>query len=557
MRSSPKKPRTGDILDNIRPSMKSRGRFSRPAWGGCALVLAFAPALAATPFSPQPLKVGPETPVNTYTTGIQQYATAAMDGHGNFVVVWQSYGQLDSADIFGQRFDANGAKVGTEFPVNTYTTGRQIRPAVAMDANGNFVVVWQSYHVNSGDVFGQRFDSTGTPQGAEFRVNTYTTNAQIKPSVSMDGAGNFVVVWTSYGQATPGFQGDVYGQRYSASGVPVGSEFPVNTYTTGDQRAADVAMNAAGHFIVTWTDYAMTSQRSIQAQRYDASGAAVGSNIQVDNGTTTQNPLIPRVTIDAADNVTMVWMSYLTPFGTGILGQHFDSTDTKVGPQFQANSYTGGFAAYPKVAASGGGKFVVAWQNNTLGNDDIWGRMYDRSGTAVSGEFLVNTYTTNSQSAAAIAARGTDQFVVSWDSYGQIQSNDVFAQRFLATSNLFTVTPCRVIDTRNATGPYGGPALAGGSVRTFVLGGQCGIPAGASAVSLNVTVTQSTGPGDVRLFAGGSTLPLVSTLNYGTGQTRANNATVTLGIGGDMSVRVDQAGGGTVQFIADVNGYFQ
>src|SRR5262249_12992817 len=155
---------------------------------------------------------------------------------------------------------------------------------------------------------------------------------------------------------------------------------------------------------------------------------------------------------------------------------------------------------------------------------------------------------TDLQHNPAVATLGTDQFVVSWESYRQIQNNDVFAQRFLATSNLFTVTPCRVIDTRNATGPYGGPALAGRSLRSLLLGAQCGILVGASAVSLNVTVTQSTAAGDVRLFAGGSTLPLVSTLNYGLGQTRANNATVTLGIAGDMTVHVDQAGG-TVQFI--------
>jgi len=525
-------------------------------WGGCALVLALAPALAATPFLPQPAKVGPEFAVNTYTTDSQQTSSVAMDSQGNFVVVWQSYNQINGTDIFGQRFDASGAKVGPEFRVNTYTTGDQSGPSVAINSNGDFVVVWQSYQLNGGDVFGQRFDSTATPRGSEFLVNTYTTSTQSHPNVSMDAAGNFVVVWTSYGQLAAPFQGDIFGQRYNSSGTPLGSEFPINTYTTGDQLGAAVAVNDAGHFVVTWTDYSTPSQHKIQAQRYDASGSAVGSNFQVDNGATTLNPVIPRVTLDAADNVTMVWMSYLTPSGKGVLGQHFDSTGARVGPQFQANSYTGGFPIYPQVAAAAGGKFVVVWNDNRSGADDVWGRVYDRSGTAVTGEFLANTYTTNAQRLPSIAARGTDQFVVSWDSYGQVAANDVFAQRFLATSDLFTVTPCRVIDTRNATGPYGGPALSGGTVRTFVLGGQCGIPAGASAVSLNVTVTQSTAAGDVRLFAGGSTIPLVSTLNYGAGQTRANNATVTLGIGGDMTVRVDQAGG-TVQFIADVNGYFQ
>jgi len=120
----------------------------------------------------------------------------------------------------------------------------------------------------------------------------------------------------------------------------------------------------------------------------------------------------------------------------------------------------------------------------------------------------------------------------------------------------FSVTPCRVADTRNPNGPYGGPALAANTDRTFVIGGQCGIPASASAVAFNLTATQSTALGDLRTVPGGGTLPLVSTLNWRPGQTRANNAVVPLGPSGEILVHVDQANG-TVHFIIDVNGYFQ
>jgi CSLREA domain-containing protein len=121
--------------------------------------------------------------------------------------------------------------------------------------------------------------------------------------------------------------------------------------------------------------------------------------------------------------------------------------------------------------------------------------------------------------------------------------------------SLFTLPPCRVIDTRGATGPLGGPALAARATRDFVLVGTCGIPASARAVSVNVTVAAPTAAGDLRLFTGGSPLPLASTVNYRAAQTRANNAVVALGDSGDIDVRCDQATG-TVQFILDVNGYF-
>jgi hypothetical protein len=120
------------------------------------------------------------------------------------------------------------------------------------------------------------------------------------------------------------------------------------------------------------------------------------------------------------------------------------------------------------------------------------------------------------------------------------------------TEGFFTVAPCRVADTRT-TAP---PALAAGDDRTFLIKGKCGIPATAKSVSLNVTVTQPTAPGAIRLYPTGQSRPLVSNLNYGVGQTRANNAIVPLGADGRFVVFAGQATG-TVQFIIDVNGYFE
>jgi len=74
-------------------------------------------------------------------------------------------------------------------------------------------------------------------------------------------------------------------------------------------------------------------------------------------------------------------------------------------------------------------------------------------------------------------------------------------------------------------------------------------------VSLNVTVTQPTGAGDLRLYPAGQSAPLVSTINWVAGQTRANNAVAALSATG-LAVQCDQASG-TVHLILDVNGYFQ
>jgi len=124
-------------------------------------------------------------------------------------------------------------------------------------------------------------------------------------------------------------------------------------------------------------------------------------------------------------------------------------------------------------------------------------------------------------------------------------------------NSFYTLTPCRLVDTRDPIGPSGGPALASGTDRGFVLRGRCGVPSTARAVALNVVAVQpSDGPGFFTLYPGGSSLPLASTINYSAGQIRANNAIIPLGVGGDIAVRCYQ-GLGTAHLIIDVSGYFQ
>jgi uncharacterized repeat protein (TIGR01451 family) len=120
----------------------------------------------------------------------------------------------------------------------------------------------------------------------------------------------------------------------------------------------------------------------------------------------------------------------------------------------------------------------------------------------------------------------------------------------------YTVAPCRLLDTRGAAGPYGGPPLGALSTRAFVAAGRCGVPPEATALSFNITVTQSTAAGDLRVYPGDIPPALVSVINYAAGQTRANNGLTTLGAAGDFIVQSDQPTG-TVEVILDVNGYFR
>ncbi len=116
------------------------------------------------------------------------------------------------------------------------------------------------------------------------------------------------------------------------------------------------------------------------------------------------------------------------------------------------------------------------------------------------------------------------------------------------------VTPCRVVDTRNPDGPFGGPAIQGNNSRSFAIPqGACNIPSGAAAYSLNVTAVPETNLGYLTIWPTGSTQPLASTLNSYDGRVKANAAIVPAGTpSGSVSVYVTD----TTNVILDINGYF-
>lgn len=123
------------------------------------------------------------------------------------------------------------------------------------------------------------------------------------------------------------------------------------------------------------------------------------------------------------------------------------------------------------------------------------------------------------------------------------------------TGRFYTVTPCRVVDTRNPAGPWGGPALAANTERRFTVVGQCGIPTNAGAVAVNVSATGASTGGNFRVYPAGVPLPMSATVNYSAGQTRSNNGTYELG-GSQLAVYCTQ-GSGTAHFILDVFGWFE
>jgi hypothetical protein len=139
----------------------------------------------------------------------------------------------------------------------------------------------------------------------------------------------------------------------------------------------------------------------------------------------------------------------------------------------------------------------------------------------------------------------------------QAMTNDVAS----GPATFVAVTPCRLVDTRNANGPYGGPIFAAGETRSYSIpaasvAANCSVPIGA-AYSLNFTIVNYSGRGNLKAYPTGTTPPTVSTLNYGAGLPIANAAIVPADGNGSIDVAIAMtATPGPTNVVIDINGYF-
>jgi hypothetical protein len=383
-------------------------------------------------------RLGPEFQVNSYTTDLQSGPSVAALSGGGFVVTWTSDGQDGSGyGIYGRRYDALG-HVGGAFKVNTYTASDQGEPSVTALRGGGFVVTWSSYGQDGSSygVYGQRYSLTGARDGIEFPVNTYAVGAQSNVSVaSLSGGligGEFVVTWNSYGEDFSGY--GIYGRRYNALG-PVGGAFRVNTYTASDQLVPSVAGLSGGGFVVTWQSYGKDgSSYGIYGQLYSSTAVPIGSEFPV-NSRKADLQYRPRVAGLDDGGFVVTWSSFGQDGSLhGVYGQRYNSAGARVGvTEFQVNTYTASSQNYSSVVGLSDGGFVVTW--SSIGQDGsgigVYGQRYSVTGARVGSEFRVNTYTASDQDGPRVAGLGGGGFVVTWHSFGQDGSSyGVYGQRY-------------------------------------------------------------------------------------------------------------------------------
>ncbi len=394
-----------------------------------------------------PVPASNDIQANTYTNNTQGYSAITALSGGGFLVTWMSITQdTNGWGIYGRRYNAAGVAQGGEIPISLNNSDQEY-PAIAALLDGGFVVTWMSYQQDGSDygIYGRRFDASGSAVTGEFPINTTTAGEQYFSSITATADGGFVVTWMSLGQDGNGW--GIYGRRYDASGAAQGGEIAISTGNF-DQQTASVTGLPGGGFVVTWMSYLQDgSGWGIYGRRFDASGAAVTGEFLV-NSTTVSDQLYPSITALADGGFVVTWMSYLQDGnGYGIYGRRYNSAGVAQGGEIAIS--TGNFdQLFSSVTALSDGGFVAKSMSN--GQDGsgfgIYGRRFDASGVAVSGEFLINQQTTGDQYAyqfwgnTTIDQLANGQLVATWTDYNST-SGDVIVRLLDVPSAVPVPTP--------------------------------------------------------------------------------------------------------------------
>lgn len=341
--------------------------------------------------------------LNTATTAYQKSPALAALKTGGFVTVWATTDATQDGNLGAiklQLLNSAGEKVGAEILVNTATYSDQYQPSVTVLSNGNFVVTWttgDTFEDGSGlAVKAQMFTAAGAKVGSEFLVETQTTMNQQKSTITALADGGFVVSWETTDGTQDGYGIAIKAQRYSSTGVKVGSEFLVNT-TYGVESNVKLVGLSDGGFMATWT-LNSGSSGDVYGRIFDANGNALGTSFLLNTTTTYSQGLAQSVQLSDG-TILAIWVSTVNSGGTTqIFGQKFSATGIKIGGEFAMKDWGGlpfsSIGSATVVALADGG-YALSWTSNNTQNNlaNVYFQQYNADGSAHGMTEQINTST--------------------------------------------------------------------------------------------------------------------------------------------------------------------
>ncbi|MBI5930067.1 MAG: hypothetical protein HY862_12215 [Chloroflexi bacterium] len=353
--------------------------------------------------------LGSETILNSYTTNNQSAPQVAVLPNGNFVTVWESEGEDGSGKgIFARFYNSSGTAIGSEIQINVFTTNDQRNPHVAV-SNSAIGIVWESRYQFGSALSGvmRLFDFSGAALTGEIQISTLVFQKDFGTAFN-SLTGDVVVTWSTLN--------NVYFQRFNSAGAPQGSRVQVNGGSSSYAVATSVAVNPLnGDFIVVWRETNLSYMAGdVYYRRYNASGTAYGAATLLSTSSGDQSN--PYITSNHNGNFVAVW-DVINGTSVDIYGTRIAASGALAGTEFRVNSTADDTVGVPKVTMDSYANFVVAWSANDGSSDGIYARSFNGSAVAQDASpILVNTTTASAQNSAGIAINSANVTFVVWSS---------------------------------------------------------------------------------------------------------------------------------------------
>ncbi len=365
-------------------------------------------------------RVGQKSRVNTTTLNSQRNAKAAMDNDGNYLVVWESFDEDgDGWGVYGQWYNADRTSNGASFKANPITEHDQRNPAVAVGEDGSSIIVWEEEE-EDGSGFSLKFSSYDDSHSSVVSgttIRSTQSGQQRWPDVDMDANGTSFITWTQVAHDNSTYT--IFVQKRLSNGSATSSPIQINDNNNSFNGFSKIAVEQSGDMAITWQSLGSdtTGTHGIMLERLDQIFTSLGSESLV-NTEITGNQYAPDVAMDSVGNFTVVWTSAgQDGDGDGIYGQHYFADGSSNGVEFQVNTNTTGFQNYPSIGMSKTGAMAIGWNSYDQSSDydGAFAQAYHSDGSQNGLEYQIEYRSNSFQQFPSIAAKViSDSMIFVW-----------------------------------------------------------------------------------------------------------------------------------------------
>jgi hypothetical protein len=366
------------------------------------------------------------------------------------VVLLSSWSLLFSLSVSAQ--PSNLKIIVPEFQVNDANNGIHYGPVVAAIAADEWVAAWYGNATGSQNIYAKRFAVNGSALSNDFLVNTANTNDHYRPSLANLNPQVWAIAWMGNPIAN---QQEIYAKLYAINGSVLQNEFLVNDAVPATtQYFSPVVLSlTSGEWVAAWkSNQASTNNWDIYARRYAINGSELGSVFTVNtNSTHDQTPPV-LIDLNSSDWI-VIWQSDQAG-NNNIYAKRYALNGTRLGNEIQVNANATHDQINPTGISLVSGDWLIAWSGNSTGDYDIYAQRYAINGSRLGTEFRVNNNTRGNQFITSIASFMTGEWVIAWvgNSTGNYQ---IYAQCYAANGsvlgNEFLVNAASTNDYYNPT----------------------------------------------------------------------------------------------------------